>query len=66
MAIPEASATEEAGLERPANMHTIQLQQDEDKQRDWTQHDPTRGSFADADFPLVQFTIKISVAGFTL
>lgn len=51
---------------RPANTHTIQLQQHEEKQRNWTQHDPTRGSSADGDFLLVQFTIKISVAGFTL
>lgn len=56
----------EADLVRPANTHTIQPQQHEDKQRDWTQPDPTRGSSVDADFLLVQFTIKISVAGFTL
>lgn len=64
MAIPEASAAGQADLMRPANTHTIQPQQDEDTQRDWPQHDPTRGRSADADL-LVQFTIKISVAGFT-
>lgn len=43
MAIPKASAAGEADLVRPANTHTIQLQQDEDKQRDWTHSMTPRG-----------------------